>query len=78
MVNELPLAVVLGGSSSCDSSIETGGVWPDFARLMGVLAERMCETGRAGDGVGDVGSADAIGGLADTCNGCFVDHLQEQ
>ena len=71
-MNELPLAEVLPplGSSICDSSSETVG------RLTGVLAERAWR-GRVVCGGDDVMGEDEpeVGGLADTCNGCFVDHL---
>ena len=82
VVNELPLAEVLPplASSTCDSSSEAA-CWTGFARAdgMGELTERCCAAGRVplggGEFWGEVCPADD-GGAAETCNGCFVDHLQ--
>lgn len=72
-MNELPLAVVLAGSSICDSSRDGAGVEAVLLRI-GVLAVRTCEDVRLGAIGGDAEDG-AAGGLADTCRGCFVDHL---
>ena len=73
VVNELPLALVLTGSSICDSSSEGDGEGvrasgvPDFVRTAadGVLAERTCTLGREGEADGEGGEVGGAG-LADT------------